>query len=272
MTNEAPADAGQAGNEQPAATWYAGFNLPDEDVGYIQNKGWDDPIKPFQAYKELEKLRGVPAEQLIKLPKDMADKEAMRQVYARLGMPESVDGYKYEAKENMDVERADYFKGVAHELGLNAQQFNALLDKAYEYETAAGQKYSESIKAQQESQMESLKKEWGNAFEERAELGRRAVKTFLPKEGQEAILNTLEGSIGTAVMLKIFANIGEKLGEDKIVESDSRPFGQTTQQVKANIEQLKNEVKADPVRLANFNKGMGADYQRMQKLIQQSVA
>lgn len=274
MNEPAPAaQAGQASDQStPAAQeWYAG--LPSEDIGYIQNKGWSDsPAKAVYAYKELEKFRGLPETQLLKLPKDLGDKEAMRAVYARLGMPEKPEDYKYDTIEGLDTARADFFKGVAHELGFAPEQYKALVEKAFEYESAALQKSQEEMAAQQQAEEVALRKEWGNAFDERAELGRRAVRTFLPKENQQEILAKLESTLGTSFILKLFSNIGESMQEDKIVKAEGRPFGQTPHQARAHIEALKNELKSDRKRLDNFNKGIGPDYQKMQQLIQQSVA
>lgn len=277
----APAEAGQAqGQGAPPASgnndkpWYDGLGLKDEDVGYIQNKKWSSPVDVITGYKNLEKFHGVPADQLIKLPKDFADEKAMGEVYNRLGRPENKDGYEFKAPEGikLDEDRMNWAKEVSHKIGLNKAQHAALIQATLEYEGGLMSEAEKEIQRITGEQLEGLKKEWGDAFPEREALGKRAVKAFLPGDADQkaALMNSIESAIGTAAMLKLFANIGEKMGEDKIHSSNDgdRPFGYTPQQAKADIESLMNELK-DPNnrdRLNAYNQGKGKDYDNMVRL------
>lgn len=284
MTDQAPAapaDAGQApGQGNPPASdantnkpWYDGLGLKDEDVGYIQNKKWQSPIDVITGYKNLEKFHGVPADQLIKLPKDFNDEKAMGEVYNRLGRPDNPDGYEYKAADGikLDEGRMKWTSSLSHKLGLNKAQYKALIDATIEYEGGIASEAQKEIERITGEQLEGLKKEWGNAFTEREELGKRAVRAFLPGDADQksALMESIEGAIGTAAMLKLFANIGEKMGEDKIHSGDGdRPFGYTPQQAKADREQLMSELgdPANKARLDLYNQGKGKDFEKMQQL------
>lgn len=277
-TPNAPAEGqaqGQGEGQQTAdKAWYDGLGFKDEDVGYIQNKAWKAPGDVVNAYKNLEKFHGVPAEQIIKLPKDFADEKAMGDVYNRLGRPESADKYDYTAPEGVQVseERMKWAKETAHKLGLNKSQFAALTNATLEYEGGLIKGMENELALKSETQMNDLKKEWGAAFDERKVLGQRAVRTFLPGDGEakEAMLGAIEGAIGSAAMLKLFANIGERLGEDQIISSNGdRPFGYTPQQAMADKQSLMAEL-SDPAnrsRLDAYNNGAGKDYDKMQQLL-----
>jgi len=267
MTDQAPAATGQPDAQGQAKPWYDVDGATDELKGYVQNKGWDNPVKALTAYQNLEKYHGVPAEQIIKLPKDG---EPMDAVYNRLGRPESADKYEIKLEGvQLDEARLGGFKEIAHKIGLNQSQVKALaeFDAGYLSKTMEG--FQTQRMEQQKAEETELRREWGPVFEERSELGRRAVRAFAP-EGQDKaeFLDKIEGAIGTKAMLKMFAKIGEGLGEAKIIDSGGgdRPFGYTVEQAKADRQTLMSELKGDKTRLDNYNKGVGTDVEKMNRL------
>lgn len=278
MTDPAPASApeGQApGQGNGAATpWYKSEGFSPEIQGYVENKGWNDsPLKAITAYQNLEKFQGVPAEQLIKLPKDMNDAESMSAIYARLGRPEKAEGYKFDPIQDIEIPADDLkeVSSLAHKLGLNNRQANELVREIATKTAAENAEAAKRIEMEQTAQMNEVKKEWGDKFEERAELARRAVKTALPagldEAGKEQTLTAIEKAIGTANFLKMFANFGEKVGEDKIPQSDStQRFGYTAEQAAADQKQLMAELQTDPMRLKAFNENKGPDVEKMNRL------
>ena len=260
---EGAGEAGDASSE--SAVWYD--SAPDEIKGYIQNKGWDDPIKAVQSYKELEKYQGASPDQIIKLPKDG---ESMDGVYDKLGRPESADKYELELPQDMTVD--DGFLGAikeaAHSSGLNSSQLNGVAKAYLDYSTKVQTEQQQALEQQQTLELENLKKEWGEGFEERAELGRRFIRSNLP-EGLDKTqtLSAIEEAIGTAAMLKLFANSGMGKKEDVLPSSEGdRPFGYTAEQAKADKRELMQTIQADPERLANYNKGVGPDLDKMKRL------
>lgn len=284
-TAEGRADEGR-GNEAANQNWYDGLNLQDEDVGFIQNRGYDNVSSILNNVRDFEKMKGVPANQLLKLPADMSQPDALNEVYEALGRPKTPDEYgefqfpesykesigdKADAlKGALDPERAKWADGVAHKLGLSKAQRNALISETLVYESGLIGQMQESYEAEQQIQTEALKKEWGNAYQERSELGRRAVRGFLP-EGvdKEKMLNAIEQAIGSATMLKLFANVGEATSKEHAIHTGAegdRPFGKTSEQIKADIKELSDQLMGDKDRLDNYNKQKGSDYEKMQRL------
>lgn len=279
MTEAAPASApeGQApgqGNDAGATAWYKSEGFTPEIQGYVENKGWkDSPLKAINAYQNLEKFQGVPAEQLIKLPKDMNDAESMNPVYARLGRPEKPEAYKFAPIDGMDIPAEDLKEAsaLAHKLGLNDRQYNEFVREVVTKTAAENADTAKQIEIEQTAQMNEVKREWGDKFEQRSELARRAVKAALPagldEEGKTQTLTAIENAIGTANFLKMFANFGEKIGEDKIPQSDStQRFGYTAEQAVADQAQLMAEMQTDPARLKAFNENKGPDVEKMNRL------
>lgn len=126
MTEETTSpDEGQDGGQAQAvdADWTSG--LADDAKAFVEAKGFKGIGPIIESYCNLEKLRGVPEDRLLKLPEKM-DAEGMASVYDRLGRPEAPDKYTRALGEGFDD---DVFKGIAskaHELGLNDTQFSGL--------------------------------------------------------------------------------------------------------------------------------------------------
>lgn len=276
MSEEAPAAEGQVVDTAPEAqgqaetqtVWYD--TAPDDVKGYIQNKGWDDPIKAVTSYKELEKFQGASPEQLIKLPKDG---EPMDEVYNRLGRPVTPDEYSYESPTGeLDEARLGLFKEAAHKAGVSQEAFKALAEADSQYWAQAQEAHFAEIEQKQTAELTKLKGEWGAQFDERAELGRRFVSKNIP-EGmdKEGTLNAIEDAIGTAAMLKLFANAGDKASvrEDRLPDGEGeRRFGYTPEQATHDKRELMQTIQADPARLANYNTGKGPDIDKIKKLNQ----
>lgn len=269
----APADTGtpQAATPDPNAAdvWYGGAE--PEMQGFIQNKGWNSPIDSVKAYQELEKFHGVPSEQLIKLPGDPNDSEAMGEVYKKLGRPDDPSAYEINLGDApVDEHRMEAFKQGAHALGLNNAQVQALAELDAEYSQQAFEQYNAEREIRETAELNSLKQEWGDGFEERAELGRRFVRANLP-DGVDKVetLDAIEKAIGTATMLKLFANAGytANQSEDNLPTTEGdRPFGYTPEQAMADKKALMDSITADKERLANYNNGVGPDIDKMKRL------
>lgn len=250
-------------------SWYDA--APDEVKGYIQNKGWDEPLKAVTSYQELEKFKGANEKELLRLPKDPNAEGAYDAIYNRLGRPETPDKYTLDLKGiELDQSRIDAYRPIAHKLGLTQKQFEALVAFQHESETTAFSAYQEQQKIKQEAEYKGLINEWGANAAEREEMARRGLRSVLPNvEGQDDLIQKIEGAIGTANTLKLFANIGEKMKkEDRIPSTEGdRPFGYTKEQAVYDRKALMDEIKADPARLDAYNKGRGKDYEKMSRLI-----
>jgi len=275
MTEQAPVAEGQVADAAPEAqgqaeptSWYA--SAEDEMKGYIQNKGWDDPMKSVQSYKELEKFQGASPDRLLKLPKDG---EPMDEIYNRLGRPPTPAEYTYESETGaVDEARLGMYKDIAHQVGISQAQFAKLAEADSQYIAKVQAEYQEQIEQQHTVELQTLEKSWGPAFEERAEIGRRFVASNVPDGmDKKATLEAIENAIGPAAMLKIFANAGEKsnIKEDKLPSGEGdRRFGYSPEQALVDVKTLKADISSDPESLKAFNTGKGSDYEKVKKLNQ----
>lgn len=228
-------DGGQGGGTPPAPSSWLDTIEDAELKGYVQNKGWKDPRELADGYRNLEKLLGG---EKLPLPKGDDDAEGWSRVYDSLGRPQAADAYKIPTMGEGQDQFVKDVQSKFHELGLSEKQGNALaewyhgLQKGMVDQTLAGS-------AQQaEADLASLKTEWGGAYDENIEFGRRAAREY---GLDEAKLNKMEQALGTGEMLKLMARIGRSQGEASFQRGDngSGNFGMTPAQAQARIGELK---------------------------------
>ena len=217
-----PPAAPAAGQPAPApqAAHVGGIPwLPDADpdtAGYVQNKGWSGPGDVLKSYVNLEKLMGADrAGRTVEIPKDPDDAVAMGQFYERLGRPKTAEEYALPLPEKgADPEFAKWAKETFHEIGLTSAQARVLTEK---WNGLMGGKIEAGQAAAQSRLVEegnALRKEWGAAFEQNCRAVDMAVAQFgLDPETMVA----LRDAIGPAKAMKLFHQIGTKLGEDVFV-------------------------------------------------------
>lgn len=168
---------------------------------------------------------------LKELPGD-DDKEAWSSLYAKLGRPESADGYELPVPEGDTGEFAKTASQWMHEAGLNKQQAQAISSKWNEFQTAQAQAHQEAIQKQAETDMAAMKQQWGADFDANSAVVRSAVNTFAPPEFVEMLTNS--GLINNPVITNMFLKIGNAIGEDKAVESQ-KSSPQSGEQSLANV-------------------------------------
>lgn len=249
---------------QPQTSWTDGF---DEDTNaYVENKGWKDPADLLSSYKNLEKFAGG-SKNLVEIPGEDADVDRLGQFYNKLGRPESPDNYKLDVPDGYDNEIVDWYKNTAHELGLSDKQANQLFQKWNENVSQKEQAMQQETNRQQEQAIQDLRKEWGQAYENQIDAGRRAVNALGYDQEQ---LNNMEDKLGTAEMLKLFAQVGSKMGEDSFAGSERSggSFGLTPAAARQQI----SDLKLDSGFMGKYTNGDKDAIAKMQKLMEAAYA
>lgn len=243
----APSDSGAikvTSSSDPSPTpsdWTSGLNPELKD--YVTTKGFKDPGSVVDSYRNLEKLRGVPHDRLLKLP-EATDSPEWQDVYQKLGKPTTPEEYGLKSTDGGDPAFVDWAKGAFHELNLTKSQAEGLVQKFGEFannrkvdaESADGEKYK-----QQEM---DLKKEWGAAYHQNIANAQQAARSFdIPGEAIDA----LEKVMGFDGVMKFMNNLGSKVGEATFKTGDGpTTFGGdgdilTPAQAKAKIASLKKD-------------------------------
>lgn len=219
------------------APWYG--QADEATSAYITNKGWDNPMKAIESYRNLEKFAGG-SKSLVELPPDDAPPEKVAEFYDRLGRPKTPQDYGIAPPEGGDKALAEWFTKTAHDHGLSAKQAKGLFDQ---WQAMTGSRMQEMEAAQREASEQgiaSLKKEWGQQYEAQITAGRRAASSL---GYDEAKLTALEAKMGTAEMLSLFATLGSKMGEPAFASNgrsgDAGGFGTSPAMAQQQLADLK---------------------------------
>lgn len=236
----------QSGNPAAAggdAPWYS--TIEDVELrGFAELKGFKDPTSVLSSYKNLEKHMGAPPDRILRIP-EKADDPAWSEIKTKLGYapPEKWEDYGLAAPEGAHPDYAAKAAQWAHKYGIPkdallgmAQEQNAWVAEMSKHET-------ESIKAQEEQDMQSLRTQWGQRYDASVELARRASRELAPTAGlDEAGLSKMEGALGTAAFLKFWAGLGSTVNQEATVHGQTLAtgFGLTPEAASARFDQLKD--------------------------------
>lgn len=237
------------GDQPPAAPWYNSFQ--DAEVkGWLSSYGDAYPNPESLALKawNLEKFVGAEkAGRGVVLPKSDAPADEWRNIFSKMGVPEKADGYTIPETSADDPIMAS-FREYAHSAKMPPVLFNDVIDW-YNKEIVAkaqdsDQRQQSEWERQAESELNEVRQEWGQDYDKKTELGRRAARQFIPHESAEQleeILLKIEGALGTGFTMRFWANIGEAVGEHGFVGGDAGHIGggMTPEGARLRIEQLK---------------------------------
>ena len=244
-----------------ATPWNAGF---DEDTqAYVGAKGWQSPVDLLTSYRNLEKFAGG-SKALVELPGEDADPQKINEFYAKLGRPDSPDKYDLKMPADADPKVTEFYKSLAHKHGLSAKQAVGLYGEWNEFITGLGQQSEADMQATSEREVLDVKKEWGQAFEQNLDAGRRAAAALGYDQSK---LDAMESKLGTAETLRLFATLGSKMGEDSFAggEREGSSFALSPAVAKQQIADLKLDnqfmgkyLSGDKDAIAKMTRLMGA--------------
>lgn len=240
------AGAAAGGTGTPPPAWYAGIENA-ELRGFAENKAWKDPGAAIESYRQLEKTIGVPAERLLKLP-DKADAPEWAGIREKLGFgtPAKAEDYGLPVPEGMDPGYAAKASAKLLEIGVPRDMAVKLAE--WQNGEMAAMIAADQLAAKQQSDTDiaALRTEWGGQFDASSELAKRAVEEFAGTAGLDAdSLNAMEGAMGTAAFLKLWAAVGSKIGEAKFIDAGdqgARNFAMSPDAAKARIAALSQDT------------------------------
>ncbi len=147
---------------------------------------------------------------------------------------------KYEVKANLpeghevDKDMVDAYKEQAHKSGMLPKQAQNLLDWFNTRTIEAVEANKAQMQEEYDSELNALKKEWGEGFDKQSSLANNALKHFV--EGNLLAEFHDAGLSDNVTMLKVFNKIGaELLGEDSFKAEAKGSFGMTPEQANEKI-------------------------------------
>lgn len=242
-----------------APSWTEGFS--EDAIGYVQNKGWDSPQSMLESYRNLEKFSGG-SKNIVEMPGVDATDDQMANFYDRLGRPSAPDQYGFNVPEGADMDTVNWFGETAHRHGLSQKQANSLFNEWNEMTQSRIENMQHEMKVANEQQLQELKREWGSDYDSNLDAGRRAVAAL---GYDEQSLSTLEEKMGTGEMMKLFSQIGARMGEDSFISGNESGGGFGTSPAQAQMQI--NELKSDQQFMNAYMEGDKAAINKMQRLM-----
>ena len=169
--------AGQGAAAAPLAFSWDSVKLSPEMKNLVNDRQWSDIDSALNSYRNLEKLTGVPPEQIIKMPKDN-DPKAWGEVYDRLGRPKTSAEYVIPVPDGDKGEFAGVAKGWFHEAGVSQSAATKLAEKWNGFMADTQKKEAASIAETNQIQINELKQQWGSEYEKNKELADKAAELF----------------------------------------------------------------------------------------------
>lgn len=217
ITRDVPDDTGGAPPPAPVA-WHAGLDA--EHLGHVQLKGWDklDPAAAtaaiVKAHREAERHIGVPADQILRRPKDAADAAGWDALHSALGRPADAAGYDLSTvkvgEAALDAATTAFLQTTAHALGLPADAGVRLASEFAKHTAATEAAAAAEFTATLEAEKTALKTDWGANFEGNKQLAAAAAaKLGVTPEAVAA----LEGTIGYKDTMNFFLKLSQASGE-----------------------------------------------------------
>lgn len=199
-------------NPPKEQAWYE--SLPEELKSEASIKNFKDVQSLAKSYLNAQKMIGA---EKISIPGKHATEEDWQNVFKKLGLPESVDKYDVKFSDGVTIQE-DFIKGfkeAALKAGVLPKQAQALASWFSDINKQSEETVAAEIKKNYETQVNNLKKEWGEAFNRNLSRAHGVLNKFADKELIEYLETTGLGN--DTRLVKLFASIGESFKEDSVI-------------------------------------------------------
>jgi len=211
-------------------------SLPEEMRADPTLGKYNDINSLAKAHVDLQKFVGKKG---IFPPGEKATPEQWKDFFKAAGQPEfDKFGVKLPEGKQFNTELIDGFKKTAHESGLLPQQAQGVLDWFLGVEENKAKASAVQADLQTKNQIAELRKEWGEGFDKEIGKAKLAAKELGIQEYLEKT-----GLGNDVTLVKALAKAGALYGEDKLRGEGGGSFGQTPDEIKAEIVRIQSDLK-----------------------------
>ncbi len=203
---------GDGGDGRGAAAWYEA--LPEDIKGNATLTRYTSLEDAARGLIHANGRLRVPAERLLEVPDKPDDAEAMGSFWNKVGRPDKPDGYdlKDSKLEGADSDAFKGFLAAMHKAGPMTPQMARAAEDWYGGWTNQLKEQAEgAIKADREAAEAGLRKEWGGAFDQKADAAAAAALKFGGQDYQ-AFLDA-SGMGDHPSVMKAWAGVAEAMAE-----------------------------------------------------------
>ncbi len=181
---------------------------------FVREDGSIDYANALKSYHHAQKQIG---KDKVTIPDpEIATQEEIDSFWEKVGFKKNPEEYNLQKPENtqLDDDFIKDFKEAAHKNRIPQKQANEMLNFFNEKSSKSLEQMQQEQQQQIEENVNTLKKEFGNSFEQKVNAARKVVRDFGGDEIVEAMKDPAIGS--NAKVVKLLTNIADKFyGEDK---------------------------------------------------------
>jgi len=243
---KAAADAaGAAAAAKGTGDWTT--SLTPEAKSLVTLKGWKTPAEALASYSGLEKLVGGDKIAAPRKDKDgNYEKGELERFLQAAGAPKDAKEYslpkdlKMEAGTGLTPAALEQFKPIAQKYGLLPHQFQGIMAEFAGMLNAGAKQSAEQKEKAHNEAVTALRGEYGEAYDEKAGLANRVLRSFVDKNRADAIVQKYGSDPD---IIKLLANVGENMSEDKIGASNMAGGTLTPAQAAEELRTITADIK-----------------------------
>ena len=196
-------------------------SLPEDLRQEPSLRNFTDPAALAKSYVHAQRMIGADK---IALPGKSATDDEWRAVYQRLGAPNDPANYEISVETQiLGQEGLTNFKNAAFRAGLNDRQASTVAEFMETTLSSAQEQFQQQADEARYTGEQELRKEWGQAFEQKIELAYKAAVDTL---GSADLLDNIQLADGRMLgdhpdIVRMFAKIAQSIGEDNLIGDTS---------------------------------------------------
>ena len=228
--------SGDPTNNTPEVNTDWKANLSDEIRADKSLENINDIESLAKSYVHAQKMVGADK---IPVPNKFATDKDWDAVYEKLGRPKTAEEYKFNLPEDQKVDDAALknFSTQAHKLGLLPGQAEGMVKFYNEMKSTELAAAESTATGQREKAITELKTEWGQAYDQKLQQANNVVASVFPQGFMNTNLEDGTKLGDHPAVIKAFATLAGKMGEDNIVQA-SGPTHMTPKQLDKEIATL----------------------------------
>ena len=199
--------------------------------------------KALESHANLEKLLG---HEKVPIPKDVNDVEGWNRFSKAMGIPDKAEGYGLanaqipESMKDLTIDK-NKFAEVMHAHKVHPSAVKGIWDT---YQKLAVESYKNALDKHQKTMTDtvnSLKSEWGDAYQTNVELGQMVINKFSnDKDTNDYITSVLSQDPRG---IKFLAKIGDQFAENKVGEFSMKRFTLSPDQAQEEIDKTVKDLE-----------------------------
>ena len=200
--------------------------------------------KALESYGNLEKLLG---QDKVPIPKDVNDVEGWNRFSKAMGIPDKAEGYglpdaaipKEMADKGLTLNK-NQFAEIMHAHKVHPSAVKGIWEVYQKINIDSYNKMMTQHQEQLTKTVNSLKGEWGDAYETNVELGQMVINKFSSDQETNDWVTSILSQDPKGI--RFLAKIGEQFAENKVAEFQMKRFSLSPEEAQEEVNKIKSDI------------------------------